>query len=256
MSCCRTSAGWQPSSHFHHFIHAMLLHFDPIHVISLQYNVPLHHILCTIFIQLRSAQLISCCFVLHFSTLRGWLGSVQCQQGVHYLLKSLVTLVAVIQLVMKRASSACSVTRSGHDTLQTLSSECRMEAVPSVPFHERAPDLMQEEDIKNNQLEAEESASRLQGSCWQPPRDMREGFPEERQQRADISHQLQPNGEGQPTASGAERQGGPTGIAAEKAQRGDTSHGLASPLQHIHEQCGHCSSIIPVLFPLGPTLAS
>ena len=99
-----------------------------------------------------------------------------------------------------------------------------MEAVPSVPFHERAPDLMKEEDIKNNQVEAEESASRLQGSCWQPPRDMREGFPEERPQRADISHQLHPNGEGQPIASGAERQGGPIDVTAEKAQRGQRKH--------------------------------
>lgn len=93
--------------------------------------------------------------------------------------------------------------------------ECRMEAVPSVPFHERAPDLMKEEDIKNNQLEAEESANRLQGSCWQPPRDIRESLLDERQQRADISYRPLPNGEAQPIGTNAKRQSLPSGSAAD-----------------------------------------
>ena len=70
-----------------------------------------------------------------------------------------------------------------------------MEAAPSAPFHERAPDLLKEEDVKNNQLEAEEPANKVQGSCWQPSRDMREGLLEEKKQRADISYRPFPKEE-------------------------------------------------------------
>ena len=104
----------------------------------------------------------------------------------------------------------------------------RMEAVPSVPFHERAPDLMKEEDIKNNQLEAEESANRLQGSCQQPPRDIKEGLPEEKQQRADISFQLPSKGEPQPMGVETERRL-PVGTAADRDQRGETSQVPPAP---------------------------
>ena len=96
---------------------------------------------------------------------------------------------------------------------------CRMEAVPSVPFHERAPDLIKEEDLKNNQLEAEESANRVQGSCWQPPRDTREGLPEEKQQRADISYRPPFKGEAQPIGADAERRGSPVNTAGNREQR-------------------------------------
>lgn len=104
-----------------------------------------------------------------------------------------------------------------------------MEAVPSVPFHERAPDLMKEENIKHNQLEAEISATRLQGSCWQPPRDMREGLPEERQQRADISYRPLPNGESLPFGADAERPGLPIGTAAAGEQNGEAPHVPSDP---------------------------
>ena len=91
-----------------------------------------------------------------------------------------------------------------------------MEAVPSVSFHERAPDLMQEEDLQNSQLEAEESATRLQGSDWQQPRDTKEGLPAERAGRADLSY-------GFPFAKGG-RTEGPFGCSTGKADRGGTSH--------------------------------
>ena len=101
--------------------------------------------------------------------------------------------------------------------------ECRMEAAPSVPFHERAPDLMKEEDVKNNQLEAEESADRVQGSCWQPPRDIGDGLPEEKPHRADISYQPFPKEEAQPIR--AETQKSPAGTAGDR----DASQILSAP---------------------------
>ena len=98
-----------------------------------------------------------------------------------------------------------------------------MEAAPSVPFHERAPDLMKEEDVKNNQLEAEESADRVQGSCWQPPRDIGDGLPEEKPHRADISYQPFPKEEAQPIR--AETQKSPAGTAGDR----DASQILSAP---------------------------
>ncbi|KAL3145682.1 Homeobox protein HD-1 [Trebouxia sp. C0010 RCD-2024] len=118
------------------------------------------------------------------------------------------------------------IARLRNELLQNIS---RMEAVPSVPFHERAPDLMKEENIKHNQLEAEISATRLQGSCWQPPRDMREGLPEERQQRADISYRPLPNGESLPFGADAERPGLPIGTAAAGEQNGEAPHVPSDP---------------------------
>ena len=91
-----------------------------------------------------------------------------------------------------------------------------MEAAPSVSFHERAPDLMQEEDLQNSQLEAEESATRLQGSHWQQPRDTKEGQPAERAGRADLSYGF-PFGKGSKTE-------GPFGCSTGMADRGGTSH--------------------------------
>lgn len=107
-----------------------------------------------------------------------------------------------------------------------LENECRMEAVPSVPFHERAPDLMKEEDVQNNQIEAEEAANMVQGSCWPPSRDMREGLPEEKQQRADISYRLS-KGEAHPIR--AETQKSPVGTAGARDTRGDASQVLSAP---------------------------
>lgn len=91
-----------------------------------------------------------------------------------------------------------------------------MEAAPSVSFHERAPDLMQEEDLQNSQLEAEESATRLQGSHWQQPRDTKEGLPAERAGRADLSY-------GFPFGRGGKTEG-PFGCSTGMADRGRTSH--------------------------------
>ena len=102
-----------------------------------------------------------------------------------------------------------------------------MEAVPSVSFHERAPDLLKEEDIQNNQLEAEEPANQVQGSCWQPSRDIREGLPEETKQRADISYRPSPKGEAQPIK--AETQKSPVGTAGDKDTSEDTSQVLSAP---------------------------
>lgn len=99
------------------------------------------------------------------------------------------------------------------ELLQNIS---RMEAAPSVSFHERAPDLMQEEDLQNSQLEAEESATRLQGSHWQQPRDTKEGQPAERAGRADLSYGF-PFGKGSKTE-------GPFGCSTGMADRGGTSH--------------------------------
>ena len=90
-----------------------------------------------------------------------------------------------------------------------------MEAAPSVSFHDRAPDLMAEEDLQSNQLEAEESVSRLQASHWQVPRDTKEGLPAGKADRADLSYEL-------PT----ERAGVPFSNSAERAQKGETSYGL------------------------------
>ena len=102
-----------------------------------------------------------------------------------------------------------------------------MEAVPSVPFHERAPDLMKEEDLKNNQIEAEESANRLQGNGWQPHRDVREGIPEDRQQRADISYRLAPDSEDKAVGA-SEMLDEPSGTAAQLAEKGQTSYDYAA----------------------------
>ena len=82
---------------------------------------------------------------------------------------------------------------------------------------------MKEEDVKNDPLEAEESADRVQGSCWQASRDMEEGPTEERQQRADISYRPSSEGEAQPMVADAERQSAPTGMAVDEDQEGDTA---------------------------------
>ena len=129
-----------------------------------------------------------------------------------------------------------------------------MEAAPSVAFHERAPDLMTEEDLQSNQLEAEESVNRLQAAQWQPSRDSTESVPAGKADRADLAFVV-PAGRadlafGVPTgradragpaygaspgqaeranfASGAppERAGVPSRTSAERAQKGETSYGL------------------------------
>ena len=90
-----------------------------------------------------------------------------------------------------------------------------MEAAPSVSFHDRAPDLMAEEDLQSNQLEAEESASRLQAPHWQVPRDTKEGLPAGKADRADLSYELL-----------TERAEVPFSDPAERTQKGETSYGL------------------------------
>ena len=117
--------------------------------------------------------------------------------------------------------------------------ECRMEAAPSVPFHERAPDLMAEEDLRSSQLEAEESVNRLQAAHWQLPRDLKESAPAEKADRADLAFGV-PTGradraygvspgqaERANLASGIppERAGVPFSTS-ERAQKGETSYGL------------------------------
>ena len=118
-----------------------------------------------------------------------------------------------------------------------------MEAAPSVPFHERAPDLMTEEDLQSNQLEADESVNRLQAAHWQLPRDSKESLPTGKADRADLAFGV-PTGravragpaygvspgqaERANLASGtpAERAGVPFSTLAERAQKGETSYGL------------------------------
>ena len=133
-----------------------------------------------------------------------------------------------------------------------------MEAAPSVAFHERAPDLMTEEHLQSNQLEADESVNRLQAAHWQLPRDSKESLPTGKADRADLAFGV-PTGRadradlafGVPTgradragpaygflppgqaeranlASGtpAERAGVPFSTSAERAQKGETSYGL------------------------------
>ena len=43
----------------------------------------------------------------------------------------------------------------------------RMEVAPSVPFHERAPDIMITDDIQGSKLEAEESMTKTHGMTRQ-----------------------------------------------------------------------------------------
>ena len=115
-----------------------------------------------------------------------------------------------------------------------------MEAAPSVPFHERAPDLMAEEDLRSSQLEAEESVNRLQAAHWQLPRDLKESAPAEKADRADLAFGV-PTGradraygvspgqaERANLASGIppERAGVPFRTSAERAQKRETSYGL------------------------------
>ena len=118
-----------------------------------------------------------------------------------------------------------------------------MEAAPSVAFHERAPDLMTEEDLQSNQLEAEESVNRLQAAHWQLPRDSKESVPAGKADRADLAIRA-PTGradragpaygvspgqaERANLASGGppERAGVPFRTSAERAQKGETSYGL------------------------------
>ena len=118
-----------------------------------------------------------------------------------------------------------------------------MEAAPSVPFHERAPDLMTEEDLHSNQLEAEESVNRLQAAHWQLPIDLKESVPAGKADRADIAFGVPPGrvdraGPAYGVSLGqaeraklaseipAERAGVPFSTSAERAQKGETSYGL------------------------------
>lgn len=127
-----------------------------------------------------------------------------------------------------------------NELLQNIS---RMEAAPSVPFHERAPDLMTEEDLQSNQLEAEESVNRLQAAHWQLPRDLKESGPAGKADRADLAFGVstgRADGAGPAygvspgqaeranLASGGppERAGVPFSTAAERAQKGESSYGL------------------------------
>lgn len=130
--------------------------------------------------------------------------------------------------------------------------KCRMEAAPSVSFHDRAPDLMAEEDLQSNQLEAEESVSRLQASHWQAPRDTKEGLPAGKADRADLSYEL-------PT----ERAEVPFGDPAERTQKGETSYGLENStaygqltlcftrllsLQSSVQQCTNSNQVFPCMW--------
>ncbi len=143
---------------------------------------------------------------------------------------------------------------------------CRMEAAPSVPFHERAPDLMTEEDLQSNQLEAKESVNRLQAAQWQLPRDSKGslsagkadradlafgvptgmadragpayGFlPPGQAERANLASGTPPERAGVPFSTSAERAdlasgilteraGVPFSTLAERAQKGETSYGF------------------------------
>ncbi len=92
-----------------------------------------------------------------------------------------------------------------------------MEAAPSVPFHERAPDLMTEEDLQSNQLEAEESVNRLQAAHWQLPRDSKESLPTGKADRADLAF-------GVPTGR-AVRAGPAYGVSPGQAERANLASG-------------------------------
>ncbi len=120
-----------------------------------------------------------------------------------------------------------------------------MEVAPSVAFHDRAPDLMTEEDLQHNHLEAEESANRLTGSIWQPPRDMQEGFPAEKADRADLSFDL-------PSAKKRKAEV-PVACSAERADRGETSYGFAETQGKL--TCSGCCSMMS-LFTLQYVFAS
>lgn len=104
-----------------------------------------------------------------------------------------------------------------------------MEAAPSVAFHERAPDLMTEEDLQSNQLEAEESVNRLQAAHWQLPRDLKESIPAGKADRADLAFGVPPgraDRAGPASGTPPERAGVPFSTSAERAQKGETSYGL------------------------------
>ena len=98
-----------------------------------------------------------------------------------------------------------------------------MEAAPSVAFHERAPDLMTEEHLQSNQLEAEESVNRLQAAHWQLPRDSKESLPTGKADRADLAF-------GVPTGR-ADRADLAFGVPTGRADRAGPAYGFLPPGQ-------------------------
>ena len=66
---------------------------------------------------------------------------------------------------------------------------CRMEAAPSVPFHERAPDLLKEEDIQGSQLSGPESDDPLPSRAWPRHEDIENQVPQQDRQKADVSYE-------------------------------------------------------------------
>lgn len=68
---------------------------------------------------------------------------------------------------------------------------CRMEAAPSVAFHQRAPDLMQEEDVHSVQPEASDAEDMLRTRPWPQHDDAENDRPAGNAQnraRMDVSH--------------------------------------------------------------------
>lgn len=63
-----------------------------------------------------------------------------------------------------------------------------MEAAPSVAFHERAPDLIKEEDIANSHQKGSDSDELLPSRAWPRHDDAENHVPAEDRQKADICY--------------------------------------------------------------------
>ena len=66
---------------------------------------------------------------------------------------------------------------------------CRMEAAPSVPFHERAPDLIKEEDVQSSQQDASEADELLPSRAWPRHDNAENHVPRQDRLKADISYE-------------------------------------------------------------------
>lgn len=64
-----------------------------------------------------------------------------------------------------------------------------MEAAPSVPFHERAPDLIKEEDVQSSQQDASEADELLPSRAWPRHDNAENHVPGQDRLKADVSYE-------------------------------------------------------------------